>query len=211
MPETGNLRVISLRTLSAAASWIASTSAHRTSGDPCLVMRPRLTLTSDSPCRGVSPAHARFGCRQLTPSSCRMDDLCEVAHLTISKRWSKYYALWPRRYLPAQPQGDSALRVSSSAEDHKTVHTFSPSGIIMHLAKLTTFGMIVDPAPRTGSSMGGRGMTLRTSAHSGPEDVQGGCDACVHGGGRSAGAISWPVRVQVRRSTGRVEALYHRD
>jgi hypothetical protein len=37
--------------------WIASISAHRTSGDPCLVIGPRLTLASDSRCRGVSPAH----------------------------------------------------------------------------------------------------------------------------------------------------------
>jgi hypothetical protein len=33
------------------------TSAQRTIGDPCFVMWPRLTLVSDSRCRGVSPAH----------------------------------------------------------------------------------------------------------------------------------------------------------
>jgi hypothetical protein len=34
----------------------ASTMARRRVGEPCLVMCPRATLTSDSRCRGVSPA-----------------------------------------------------------------------------------------------------------------------------------------------------------
>jgi hypothetical protein len=36
--------------------WTASTAAHRTSGLPCLVIRPRCTVVSDSRWRGVSPA-----------------------------------------------------------------------------------------------------------------------------------------------------------
>ncbi len=35
----------------------ASMAAQRTSLEPCLVMRPRATLVSDSRCWGVSPAH----------------------------------------------------------------------------------------------------------------------------------------------------------
>jgi hypothetical protein len=36
--------------------WIASTSAQRSIRDPCLDTCPRITLVSDSWCRGVSPA-----------------------------------------------------------------------------------------------------------------------------------------------------------
>ena len=45
--------------------WIASTMAHRSSGEPCLVMCPRATFRSDSRCRGASPAqqHSRPGRR----------------------------------------------------------------------------------------------------------------------------------------------------
>src|SRR5205085_5191128 len=32
-------------------------AAQRTRGEPCLVMGPRLTLSSDSRCLGVRPAH----------------------------------------------------------------------------------------------------------------------------------------------------------
>jgi hypothetical protein len=36
--------------------WMASTAAQRTSREPCLVIRPRCTVVSDSWCLGVSPA-----------------------------------------------------------------------------------------------------------------------------------------------------------
>ena len=51
------------RRVPAGWCWIASTSAQRSSGEPCLVMWPRVTLVSDSRCRGVSPAqeHSRAG------------------------------------------------------------------------------------------------------------------------------------------------------
>ena len=39
------------------ARWIASISAQRSIGEPCLVTWPRATLVSDSRCRGVSPAY----------------------------------------------------------------------------------------------------------------------------------------------------------
>ena len=38
--------------------WTASMTAQRSIGDPCLVTWPQVTLTSDSRCRGVSPAQA---------------------------------------------------------------------------------------------------------------------------------------------------------
>src|SRR5450755_3459936 len=44
-------------TESAGARWMASMTAQRSCRDPCLVTCPRVTLTSDSRCRGVSPAH----------------------------------------------------------------------------------------------------------------------------------------------------------
>ena len=51
----------------------ASTAAHRTRVGPCLVIRPRRTLSSDSRCRGVSPAHEHrrfgFGNRSMSPIS----------------------------------------------------------------------------------------------------------------------------------------------
>ena len=37
-------------------TWTDSTAAHRTSREPCLVIRPRCTWVSDSWCLGVSPA-----------------------------------------------------------------------------------------------------------------------------------------------------------
>jgi hypothetical protein len=43
--------------LSLGIRWTASMTAQRSSRDPCLVTRPRLTLRSDSRCRGVSPVH----------------------------------------------------------------------------------------------------------------------------------------------------------
>jgi hypothetical protein len=44
-------------TVPAGTCCTASMSAHRNSREPCLVMRPRTTLASDSQCRGVRPAH----------------------------------------------------------------------------------------------------------------------------------------------------------
>jgi hypothetical protein len=46
--------------LPAAWRWIASTADRRRAGEPCLVMCPRGTLTSDSRCRGVSPAQPQL-------------------------------------------------------------------------------------------------------------------------------------------------------
>jgi len=44
--------------------WTASTAAHRTSRLPCLVIRPRWALVSDSRWRGVTPAHEHSCCGQ---------------------------------------------------------------------------------------------------------------------------------------------------
>ena len=51
----------------------ASTAAQRTSRLPCLVIRPRWTVVSDSWCFGVSPAHdancAGLAKRVMSPTS----------------------------------------------------------------------------------------------------------------------------------------------
>ena len=40
----------------AGCRWMASVTAQRSIREPCLVTCPRITLVSDSWCRGVSPA-----------------------------------------------------------------------------------------------------------------------------------------------------------
>src|SRR5262245_49494285 len=59
----------------AGTCWIASISAHRKIGDPCLVMWPRLTLTSDPRCRGVSPAQEHSSAGRGNPG-----DVADLGH-----------------------------------------------------------------------------------------------------------------------------------
>ena len=49
-------RVDTSQPAEAGIFWAASTAAHRTRPEPCLVIGPRRTVVSDSRCRGVNPA-----------------------------------------------------------------------------------------------------------------------------------------------------------
>src|SRR3954452_19143671 len=62
----------------------ASIAAHRTSLEPCLVIRPRRTLTSGSRCLGVNPAQLHnvwgLGKRVTSPISAHEDGPQRASH-----------------------------------------------------------------------------------------------------------------------------------